>query len=134
MFVRLNEFQTRGRGPKTFRGLQTDLAVLIDALRSTQSAIKTGRLSEATRSALCPAIHSCRDQIGALDALVAKYLPRPGDSWVTRSMKAMASLRQDGQVAEMCAQLNLSVQALTLHHVSTVVSSLLRPQQAIVIP
>jgi hypothetical protein len=132
MLVRLDEFHSYAdrtrRDSKSFWGLQTDLRVLLDALRQTQYSIEAGCLSDTTHSALCPAVRTCRAQIEALDLIFAKSLPRPGDSWTKRTRRAIASLRQDNQVAEIRAQLNSSVQALTLHHVTTVVSSLFASQ------
>jgi len=132
MLVRLDEFHSyagrTGRHLKSFWGLQTDLQVLLDALRQTQYSIEAGCLSATTHSALCPAIRTCRAQIEALDLIFAKSLPRPGDSWTRRTRRAIASLRQDSQVAEIRDQLNSSIQALTLHHVTTIVSSLFASQ------
>lgn len=126
VLLRLNEFLSNpGRVPKTFRHLQTELRVLLDTLKHTQTAIETGFVPDGTREALRPAIDGCRTQIETLDAILAKTLPIPGDSWRKRSTKAILSLYQDGKVKEIRAELYRSIQALTYYHAAA--SSTLRP-------
>ena len=123
---RLNEFLSNSsQVPKTFRHLQIELGVLLDALRHTEAAIKTGSVPDQTREALRPAIDCCRSQIESIDAILAKTLPTLGDSRRKRGIKAISSLVHDGKVKAIRVQLSRSVQTLTYHHVAS--SSTLRP-------
>jgi N-terminal domain on NACHT_NTPase and P-loop NTPases len=126
VLLRLNDFLSNsGRVPKTFQHLQTELRVLLDALKHTKTAIETGSVPDQTREALRPAIDGCRIQIETLDAVLAKTLPILGDSWRKRGIKAISSLYQDGKVKEIRAELYRSIQALTYYHTAT--SSVLCP-------
>ena len=116
-FLRLNEFQSSiGEIPETFHHVKAELPLLLDTLEKTKTAIETGAVRDETKEALILAIHGCRTQIEALDILIRRLLPLPRDSWRERSRKAFSSLRQDGKVKKIRADLQGYIQTLTYYH------------------
>ncbi|KAK3325144.1 hypothetical protein B0H66DRAFT_110908 [Apodospora peruviana] len=119
VLTRVNDFRSdRDQVPKSFRCLQIDIGVLLQALEHTKTAIGAGHVSGATRDALQPAIDGCRLQIAALDAILAKTLPKSGESWgkFKRNMKAISSLNQAGKVNNIRDELYRSITVLTHHN------------------
>ena len=126
VLLRLNEFQCSiGEVPKTFQHIKAELPVLLDTLEKTKAAIEAGSVQDGTKKALLPAIDGCRTQIETLDILIGRLLPLSRDSWKERSRKAFSSLRQDGRVKKIRADLRGYIQTLTYYHAA--VSSTLRP-------
>jgi hypothetical protein len=126
VLLRLNDFQsTTGEIPKTFQHIKAELPVLLDTLKQTKSALEGGSISDETKSALLPAIDGCRTQIALLDTIIGKVVPLPSDSWRERGRKAISSLRQDGKVQHIRANLQGYVQTLTYYHAAS--SSMIQP-------
>jgi len=123
---RLDEFRsTVEEVPKPFRHIKVELPLLQDALRHIKEAIDAGSVEDGTKRALLPAIQGCREQVAELDALLAKTLPGPSDSWSSRSRKAIVSLNQDHKVESISKILRGYIGTLTFYY--TVASSSLQP-------
>lgn len=107
------------RIPEAFRHVKTELPVLLDALRRTQSAIDHG-VHDDTKSALIPAIEGCKAQITLLDDIIVKALPSPTDSRFRRSGKAIQSLLYDTKVETITSVIRGYVQTLIFHAATSV--------------
>ena len=109
--------------PKAFRDVQSTLPLLSHALKQTQRRIETGTLDEEACSALKPVLQDCSSDIGELNGIFDKCLPKDGSSKLHRGWKAAISLRQDKKVEEISELIQKRVQFLTYHHVAAPQSS-----------
>ncbi|KAH8726910.1 TPR domain protein [Phaeosphaeriaceae sp. PMI808] len=113
---RLEEYQSElGDIPEAFRHIKTELPVLLDALRQTKAAIDAGSIQDESKKALLPAVEGCAAQIKALDDVIAKALPAPGDSRARRGRKALGSFRYDAKVEKVTAVVRGYIQTLSFH-------------------
>lgn len=123
---RLDEFRSSVEEvPKSFRHIKVELPPLQDALQRIKEAIDAGSVEDGTKRALLPAIQGCREQFAELDAILAKTLPGPSDSWIARKKKAILSLNQDDKVEGISKILRGYIGTLTFYY--TVASSSLQP-------
>jgi len=123
---RLDEFRSSVEEvPKSFRHIKVELPLLQDALRHIKEAIDAGSVEDGTKKALLPAIQGCREQVAALDAILAKTLPEPSDGWGVRGKKAIVSLNQDHKVESISKILRGYIGTLTFYY--TVASSGVQP-------
>jgi hypothetical protein len=113
---RLEEYHSElGDIPEVFRHIKNELPVLLDALRQTKIAIDAGCMQDESKKALLPAIEGCLIQIKALDDIIAKALPAPGDSWSKKGRKALGSFRYETKVEKITAVIRGYIQTMTYH-------------------
>ena len=113
---RLDQYQsTHAEIPEAFLHIESELPVLLDALRQTRATINAGSLQEESKRALLPVVEGCGVQINALDSVIKKALPAASDSWARRGRKALGSLRYDAKVEKITAVLRGYIQTLTYH-------------------
>lgn len=113
---RLEQYQsTVAEVPEAFRHIKTELPVLLLALSQTKAASDAGQLGDTSKRALLQVIEGCTAQIKALDGVIEKALPAPGDSWTSRGKKAIRSLRYDAKVERITRVIRGYVQTLTYH-------------------
>ena len=72
-------------------------------------------MQDDSKKALIPAVKGCGIQIQSLDDVIVKALPASGDSWATRSRKALGSLRYDAKVEKITVVVRGYIQTLTYH-------------------
>lgn len=126
VLARLDDFQsTFGEIPKAFRHIKAELPVLQETLRQTKDKINNGAIEDSTKAALLPAVKGCKNQVEALDGLLAKTLPAVGDSRFKKTRKALWSITQDGKVESITKTLRGYIATLTFYHAAA--SSTLRP-------
>lgn len=121
---RLDEYHARFEDlPEAFRHIKSELPVLLDALRKTQTGACGGLMPDESKLALLPAIAGCGDQIRLLDDIIAKLLPNSSDSRLRRSGKALQSLRYDTKVEKITMVIRGYIQTLTFHAAASLVPS-----------
>jgi len=126
VFNRVDDFQSHTRElPKTFRQFSLELPLLQETLQQITEATSNGRISDETQRALIPTIEGCREQIESLNAILAKTLPRPEDSWGEKSRKAIISLQKDSKVGKIMNSIRGYLGTLTFYFVAS--STPLRP-------
>lgn len=117
---RLEEYRSSlGDIPESFRHVKTELPVLLDALKQKKAEIDAGQITNDSKKALAPAVEACGKQIKALNDVIAKALPKPGDSWAKRKTKALGSLRYDAKVEKITTVIRGYIQTLTFHAASS---------------
>ena len=125
VLARLNDFQsTLGEIPKAFRHIKAELPVLQETLRQTKDKIDNGAIEDSTKAALLPAVEGCKNQVEALDSLLAATLPAVGDSRFKKTTKSLWSITQDGRVESITKTLRGYIATLTFYHAAA--SSTLR--------
>lgn len=130
VLARLNEFQsTLGEIPRAFRHIKAELPVLQETLRQTKDTIDNGAIEDSTKAALLPAVEGCKNEVEALDGLLAETLPAAGDSRLKKTKKALWSITQDGKVESITKVLRGYIATLTFYHAAT--SSTLRPLKGV---
>lgn len=130
VLARLNDFQSSlGEIPKAFRHIKAELPVLQETLKQTKDKIDDGAIEDSTKAALLPAIEGCKDQVEALDSLLAETLPAVSDSRFQKSAKALRSITQDSKVESITKILRGYISTLTFYHAAA--SSTLQPSEGV---
>jgi hypothetical protein len=120
---RLSEFQSSlNEVPKTFRDIKSELPLLIDVLKRTESQVHCGDINRDTHDALAVVVEGCRNQVQLLDDILVKTLPKVGDSSWKRGRKAFSSVAQEKRVHQITTTLRNYVQILTYHQATTGIS------------
>jgi hypothetical protein len=126
---RLNEYQSAfGALPETFRGIKTELPLLLHVLEQTKEVIDKGQIGEQTIEALDPVVVACKEQVEQLDNIFEAILPT-GNSWREKTKKGVKSLALESKVERIEAALGRYIQVLTYYHAAA--SSTLRPSTGI---
>lgn len=126
VFERINDFQSKhGENKKAFQHVKAQLPLLQEILRQTKEKIDNGTIEESTKAALLPAVEGCKNQVEALDDLVAKTLPAVGDSSLKSTAKAIRSIGRDGKIESITKILRGYIATLTFYHAAA--SSTLQP-------
>ena len=99
--------------------------MLQEILRQTKDTIDNGAIEDSTKAALLPAVDGCRNQVEALDGLLASTLPAASDSRLKKTRKALWSITQDGKLETITKTLRGYIATLTFYHAAA--SSTLRP-------
>jgi hypothetical protein len=116
---RLNDFQSsREEIPKVFQHVKAELPILLETLDQTKVAVENGSIKEETKKAILLVIEGCQMQITVLDNLISTALPQQGDSWRTKTGKAILSLRQDSKVNKITTTLRTHIQSLTNYRIA----------------
>lgn len=97
---RLNEFHNKaGDLPQAFKHIRKRLPVFIETLRHTHLTLEN--VSESARKALKPAADECLSQIQKLENVIESALPKLDDSSVTKSWKAVVSVKYESDIKDM---------------------------------
>jgi len=124
---RLEEYQSYlGEIPEGFRHIKAQQELLLDALRQTEAAIKTGALANETKVALLPAVQGCVQQIQFLDGILKKTLPTADDSWFKRARKAFESVLNDQKIEKSRKVIDGYISVLVYHHTASNLSKPLK--------
>lgn len=116
LMKRLIEYQRSVQSlPKTFKGLETKLPLILNTLKRISTHAKNGGVDEETKLLLEPIVHSCLVRIEALDEILAKIAPNPNDCVFERSIKATLSLRHEKEIEKLMKDITEYLAILTLH-------------------
>lgn len=120
VIARLEDYRSRtGELPEAYEHISNKLPALIHKLEETHTAADNGAISAKDRKVLLPIVAGCDKQIKALGDVLAKALPKDGDSGVKRGFKAVGSLRYDTKVERMAKVIESYVVTLTYFAVAT---------------
>lgn len=115
---RLMEYHDKSNElPDAFKHVSKRLPIFIETLRQTRSTIEI--ISDSARKALQPAIEECLLQIRKLELMVDAALPKVGDSGMTKSWKAMVSVKYDSGVKEMDRVIKDYMEVMSQHQISS---------------
>jgi hypothetical protein len=104
--------------PASFKHVQAQLELLLVGLNRTHDAINDGAVDERAVPPLRRAIKNCKEEIQALDEILKKTIPKAGASGLRRKLKALESLRYDGDVARISQTITGYITPLTFEAVS----------------
>jgi hypothetical protein len=114
---RLDDFREKANGlPRTFRHISTKLPLLVDALRQTKEVMEG--MSDSTRKAFKPAIEECLVQVKKLDETIKAIVPKAGDTGMSRSWKAVISVKYDSEIKEMDRVIKDYMEVMAQHQTS----------------
>jgi hypothetical protein len=117
---RLREYHDKANElPDAFKHISKRLPIFIETLRQTKSTFEV--VSDSARKALQPAIEECLLQICKLEVMVDAALPKMNDSGMTRSWKAIVSVKYDSEVKEMDRVIKDYMEVMSQHQVSSLV-------------
>jgi hypothetical protein len=106
------------RLPTSFKHVQAQLELLLVGLNRTRDAINDGAVDERAVPPLRKAIKNCTEEMQALDEILKKTIPKAGASGLRRKLKALESLRYDGDVARISQTVAGYITPLTFEAVS----------------
>jgi hypothetical protein len=116
---RLDEFKSNvDNVPKSFRDIEAEIPLLLDALKRTKEEAETQCYGEDTLQVLLPAVECCRSQVELLNDTLLKTLPNPGDGTWRRTKKAFQCGEQEKKVQQITTTIQRHVQVLILHRVA----------------
>ena len=113
---RLVEYQNSMHDlPKIFKGHETNIPLIVDALKCIKIRAENGSVGEDSKRVLVQVINSCHTQIKSLDDILAKVMPLDTDTMLERGIKAALSISQEKEVARLMKQLKAHLAVLLLH-------------------
>lgn len=116
VFERINRYIRRvDEAPETLRDIGIHLPLFIDALRRIQFHIDFGHFNPQTSSALKILIDECFSQMNALDNLMTKLTPEQGDSKLTKTRKAILSLKDEKTLEKIISKISDHIKMLLLY-------------------
>ncbi|OOQ87598.1 hypothetical protein PEBR_15780 [Penicillium brasilianum] len=116
VFGRVNQYIRRvDEAPETLRGIGIHLPLFIDALQRIQFHIDFGHFNPQTSSALNIMINECYSQMIALDDLMTKLTPEQGDSRLTKTRKAILSLKDESTLERIFSKVSGYIKMLLLY-------------------
>jgi hypothetical protein len=116
VFERVNHYIHRvDEAPETLRDIGIHLPLFIDALRRIQFHIDFGHFNPQTSSALKILIDECFSQMNALDNLMTKLTPEQGDSKLTKTRKAILSLKDEKTLEKIFSKISDYIKMLLLY-------------------
>lgn len=125
---RLEDYRSKtGELPEAFKHISIKLPALLQKLEQTEAAANNGAISAAERKVLMPILSECSKEIETLEGIIAKALPKGGDSGVKRGLKAVGSLRYDARVEKSMKEIEGYVTLLTYIAVATTSTTPLPP-------
>jgi hypothetical protein len=117
---RLEEYRSKtGDLPEAFKHISIKLPALLHKLKQTEAAANNGTIPAADRKVLMPILSGCTKEIQTLEQIIAKALPKDGDSGVKRGFKAVGSLRYDARVEKSIREIERYIPLLTYFAVAT---------------
>ncbi|KAL9013506.1 MAG: hypothetical protein Q9173_001803 [Seirophora scorigena] len=119
MLSRLREFSEASQEiPESFKHLNAQLPIVLDALRRTEARANDGLVDKRTQEALVPTIQGCRDRVAGLYDILEDVLPSKTDSSLDRAIKAAKSLSKDRKVQKLLKDIDSYLTSLTFHNTS----------------
>jgi len=113
---RLEEFTSNAADvPKTFRSIQAQLPLMIDALERTGAQSDAGRISDQSAHALKPVIDDSLEQVRFLAHILDKAIPATDASTLQKRLKAFKSLAYDKDVQDCIDRLQGNIHTLIFH-------------------
>lgn len=114
--VRINDYHsTVDEVPKNLAPIKENLELLVKTLNLINPAVSTGQMKQGTPEALAQVIEACQGQIQALNEVLSKILPTPGESSLRRMKKAFHSITYDSKIEKIQAAIRDHIQTLSLH-------------------
>lgn len=114
---RVKELSDAGDIPGVFRDIKTRLPLIIDIIAQTQA--EANKLSPEAQEALKEVVRQSLKQVDQLDEILKKVTVSKGESLLRKTVKAGASLVEEGRVQKIAAALKDNVQLLTLFNVKS---------------
>ncbi|CAG8980572.1 hypothetical protein HYALB_00002570 [Hymenoscyphus albidus] len=151
-FIQLTEFSIKlahrvhsftsatSSAPDSLRHVAVELPALLEALKNSAQVLSAENLTEDVRCALEAPIRECAGEIEALNKILLKVLPDPGNRKGKRIWKGVWSLRYDAKIRNRMAVVRGYVQTLSYYHVtilcskSTPVKALPKPLPTSTVP
>ncbi|KAJ5364705.1 uncharacterized protein N7496_010418 [Penicillium cataractarum] len=116
VFERVNHYiRCVDEAPETLRDIGIQLPLFIDALGRIQFHIDFGHFNPQASSALQMVIDECYSQMTALDDLMTKLTPEQGDSKLTKTRKAILSLKDEKTLERIFSKVSGYIQMLLLY-------------------
>lgn len=116
VFERVNLYIHRvDEAPETLRDIGIHLPLFIDALHRIQFHIDFGHFNPQTSAALKILIDECFSQMTVLDDLMTKLTPKPGDSKLTKTRKAILSLKDEKTLEKIFSKISGYIKMLLLY-------------------
>ncbi|CAI7600358.1 unnamed protein product [Penicillium manginii] len=113
---RVNHYIHRvDEAPGNLRDVAIYLPLFIDSLRRTQFHIDFGHFNPQTSSALKILIDECFSQMNELDDLMTKLAPEQGDSKLTKTRKAILSLKDEKTLERIFSKVKGYIEMLLLY-------------------
>ncbi|KAF2712599.1 TPR-like protein [Pleomassaria siparia CBS 279.74] len=120
VLARFESFQSKtGDLPESFQHIKNKLPILILRLKQTQEAARDGRISTDEEAALKPMLKGCWKEIKLLEEVIAKAMPKPGESGIRKGFRAVGSLRYDARIEKMAKAIDGYVNYFALSAIST---------------
>lgn len=116
VFERVNQYVRRAdEAPETLRDIGIHLPLFIDALRRIQFHIDFGHFNPQASSALNILTDECYSQMIVLDDLMKKLTPEQGDSKLTKTRKAILSLKDERTLERIFYKVSGYIKMLLLY-------------------
>src|SRR5438045_2879287 len=117
---RLEEFTSNaGDVPKTFRSIQAQLPLIIDALERTRAQGDAGRISDKSAQALKPVLDDSLERVEFLSHILDKAIPATDASNLQKRLKALKSLAYDKAVQDCIDRLQDNIHTLMFHQTTS---------------
>ena len=114
--------------PRSLVHIQSQLPLLLDALKRSASSIQAGHIGEGSHQILEDVLKQCKGQVVKLEVIVKKMLPVEGDSPFVRTQKAVAAMRSEGKLAIIKGNLQSYIALVTCTMLFLVQRSWARPK------
>ncbi len=103
---RIVEFQGSVSGiPKTFKGLETELPLILNTLEHLSTHAKNGGVDDETERVLVPVMVGCYAVIKSLYSLLNHIVPLPSNTVLERGVKAALSIRKEKETEKLVKNL-----------------------------
>lgn len=117
---RLEEFTSNaGDVPKTFRSIQAQLPLIIDALERTRAQGDAGRISDKSAQVLKPVVEDSLERVKFLAQILDKAVPAADASNLQKRLKALKSLAYDKDVQDCVDRLQGNIHTLIFHQTTS---------------
>ncbi|KAJ5621978.1 hypothetical protein N7528_005210 [Penicillium herquei] len=115
VFDRINHYVRQvDETPEMLRYVGLHLQFFIQSLQRVQDHIDYGHFNPQTSSMIKMFIDECYSQMILLDDIMTKITPVNGDSKMTRSLRAMESLKQEKALEKIVSRISSYVEKLLL--------------------
>ncbi|TVY43158.1 Ankyrin [Lachnellula occidentalis] len=106
-----------GEVPRSLQAINTQLPLLLDALKRIKTDSEVKSLDVDTKCILRGVISGCHVQVAELETMINEIARSPGETFKTKIKKVFTSLRYDEKIWAVQRNLNTYISVLTLHHV-----------------
>ncbi|TVY21507.1 Ankyrin-1 [Lachnellula arida] len=116
---RLDEFNKAHPGdvPRSLQAINTQLPLLLDALKRIKTDSEVKSLDVDTKCILRGVISGCHAQVAELETMINELSRSPGEAFKTKVKKVFTSLKYDEKIWAVERNLNTYISVLILHHV-----------------